>query len=290
MASLLSLGAGAGAVVAQVGPQEEEPWAPWGSATEVSFFMVNGVVGAVTAGVAAVLGGEDFSEALSGGALGGALVYAGKRAAMFTFPGSGLLGRQVAGVGGSVVRNAGQGRALWGALTLPLPLVRIDVDPRALRITAARLDLSETVALAYSVSREDLSLDWSASLDSGAPVLDSSEPLVGAGGHDAHGMMRYGVIIVDRTSLNPSHHVSGSERSSSWEAQYHRVRRHELTHVLQRDFAHRAAAGVLEEWLIRWLPGADGWQRGVEIGLASQWALVGLRPYVEGEAEFLEYR
>lgn len=277
VASLLSLGAGAGEVVAQVGPQEEEPWAPWGSATEVSFFMVNGVVGAVTAGVAAVLRGEDFSEALSGGALGGALVYAGKRTAMLSFPGSGLLGRQVAGVGGSVVRNAGQGRALWGALTLPLPLVRIDVDPLALRLTAVRLDLSETVVLAYSASREDLSLNWSASLDSGAPVLDSSEPLVGAGGHDAHGMMQYGVIIVDRTS-------------SSWEAEYHRVRRHELAHVLQRDFAHRTAAGVLEDRLIRWLPGPDGWQGHVEIGLASQWALVGLRPYVEGEAEFLEYR
>lgn len=250
---------------------QTDPWQPSATTGELAYLGFNTLIGAVTAGVLAKVRGEDFSDAAVAGALGGAVVYAGKRTAVLRFPAAGLLGRQVAGVGSSMVRNASYGDGALELLTLSLPLVRLDIDPAARRVTAARLNVAELVALGYTLTRDELVLDWGGSLSSGAPVFEAPHHEIRNDDGGVSGVMASGLILV------------GGIRSWSYE----HVVRHERVHVLQRDFAHVVWTGAVESWLIGLLPAGDRWGRYLDIDFLSRYT-----SYVamENEAQFLDDR
>lgn len=133
---------------------------------------INIVLGAVTGAGLRVLRGGSLREGLAsgmGGAAGGALVYAGKRVAVQRWAGAGLVGREVAAVGSSVVWNASAGRGGLDRLVLPIGPVRLYVAlDEGFRVTP-KLDVSSTVAIA--IATVDGSMEWGRSASAGAPVF-----------------------------------------------------------------------------------------------------------------------
>jgi hypothetical protein len=78
--------------------------------TEAVAFGANALLGGASTGLAALVRGDPLVPAFARGAGGGSLVYAGKRIAVDSRSGMGLLGRQVASVGGSIIGNEVGGR------------------------------------------------------------------------------------------------------------------------------------------------------------------------------------
>lgn len=88
---------------------------------------INALLGGATAAGMRLIRGESASESWSAfwtGTLGGGVTYAGKRVAVERFGGAGFLGRELATVGGSMVRNASAGRGVLEELVLPVGPVR----------------------------------------------------------------------------------------------------------------------------------------------------------------------
>src|SRR5690606_4516046 len=94
-----------------------------------------------------------------------------KRIAAEGFPGAGLVGRGVAGAGGSLVRNASEGRPALAEIALPLGPARLHLDWTDGLDARVKLDLNAIVMTGYAVARSDLELDFSSSLSAGAPVF-----------------------------------------------------------------------------------------------------------------------
>src|SRR5690606_5020089 len=77
-----------------------------GWVSEFTVLGFNAVLGGLTAGIRQWRSGRSFSDGCSRGFRGGGVVYAWKRSAAERCPSAGLIGRGVAGAGGSIVRNA----------------------------------------------------------------------------------------------------------------------------------------------------------------------------------------
>ena len=95
----------------------------WGG--ELAFLSGNAALGGLTAALIQELQGGSFWRAFLEGALGGAVVYGGKRIAVERFYAAGLVGRQVAAVGTSMVHNVSDGRGALERLVLPIGLARL---------------------------------------------------------------------------------------------------------------------------------------------------------------------
>ena len=103
----------------------------------------NTFIGALTGGLVQALGGGSFSDGFTRGALGGAIVYAGKRLSVGRFAGAGWIGREVAAVGTSIVRNASDGLPTVHRLVLPLGPLRVHFRPNGDQVVNVKLDLLE---------------------------------------------------------------------------------------------------------------------------------------------------
>ncbi len=260
---------------AALATQLPEPWTPSDRFGETAYIGLNGLLGAITAGIEAYLTDRPLADALLGGAAGGVLGYAGKRVAVEDFRGSGMLGRQLSAVGASLVRNAGTEDRLLASLMFPLGPLRIHVDPYERRIEHVRLQLHEAGALIYALTRDELELDWGESLSSGAPVFIVQNGTILHDGQEANGVTVAGVVIVEGT-----HRVSRD-----------RVLRHERVHVIQHDFAAHAIAGPVDDWFFRRVPALSPLGAYLEPAFAT--LLVGLSPFAdarEAEASFLDQR
>jgi len=222
----------------------------WSS--ELQVVGVNAALGGLTAGVVSKARGGSFFGAFGRGVLGGAGVYAGKRVAAARFAGAGLLGRQMAAVGGSVVRNAADGRAPFARLVLPAGLGRVYVD-RTTSATKLRLsaDLSTVVTTAYALSRSELRFDLAGSLSAGLPVFGARDGFQGTGWDGRHvaGVIWVRDAVADRQG--------GIVRSQ--------VLAHEVVHAAQNDFAFTVWSLPAEARLARRLLGPAS--RYVDLGL-----------------------
>lgn len=203
-------------------------------AGELVYLSVNVLLGGLTGGVFQELRGGSFSDGFTRGSLGGSMVYAGKRLSVESFAGAGLLGRQVAAVGSSVVRNASDGRASLAWVVLPLGPLQVHVSPRGADPTRISLDLADTYWIVYGFLSPRLSFRPGWSLSNGAPVFEARDARLAPGGDGVNGLTTGGVIF-----------LSTSRR---------RTLPHELVHVLQFDFVSRAWTGRLDEWLMDRLP------------------------------------
>ncbi len=89
-------------------------------AGEFAILSGNAVLSGVTAGVVQKLRGGSFRDGFVRGLTGGGVIYLGKRVAAERFSGAGLLGREVASLGTSMVRNASEGYGLLDDVVLPV--------------------------------------------------------------------------------------------------------------------------------------------------------------------------
>jgi hypothetical protein len=266
---------------AQTLADHEGDWASDGLG-EVAFLGLNALVGGLTAGLWQELSDGSFEDGLAGGALGGGVVYAGKRLAAESFPGAGFLGRDVAAAGSSIVRNAADARPLLDSLAVPVGPLRLYLTPREPGRPRVEANLRDLYWTAYGLAEDRLDFDPGESLSSGAVVFqadrrlldDDDRPILGAAGG--------GVVFL----------------SPMPDGQRERSLAHERTHVLQFDFVYHAWFRPLEDHLVGKLPGG-GWAGRVDVDAVTPILLWGgdllgwVDPFAgpgQAEAEFLEGR
>ena len=252
-------------------------------AGELAFLSGNAVLGGLTAGVFQTLRGGSFWPAFRAGVVGGAVAYTGRRIAVERFSGAGLLGREVAAVGGSLVQNAADARAAFERVVIPFGLVRFyvqsDRSSAAATHVRVKVDFPTLLATTYLVVRENADFDLSASLSSGTPVFRTRVRY--ADGY-WRGDQAAGVIWLHG---NPDDPAPDADRSG--------VFAHERVHVLQYDFSLVAWSDAGEAWLSKRIPGGGWVDRHLDLGLhLGVWGLANwLLPYEqrpwEQEAFFL---
>lgn len=248
----------------------------WG---DLGYVSVNAVLGGLTAGITSAVRGGPFFEPFAHGVLGGATSYVGKRVSGGGFWGAGLVGRQVAATGASMVRSAAFGDGLLDTLFLPLGPGRLHVPIGSDGRTGYRLDLEEVGWVVYSLTREHLSFDAGRTLSAGAFVFVGDERLRGEH-DDALGRAAPGVISIRDSGPVPQATLA-----------------HEQAHIAQLDHL-KIVWGLPLEGVLRKAVGlrTGTWLAHVEAGLGhypilwlltAPWSEHGSRP-LEREAEYME--
>ncbi|HEX5869912.1 MAG TPA: hypothetical protein VFY65_05845 [Longimicrobium sp.] len=214
---------------------------------------INVALGGLTGFGLRVLRGGSLRQGLESGvagAAGGVLVYGGKRVAVQRWEGAGLVGREIAAVGSSVVWNASAGRGMVDRLVLPAGPVRLYVTlDEGFRVTP-KLDLSS--ALAIAVASLQGGIDWERSASAGAPVFYRREPYAGA---EVRGQQAAGVITY-RDRLG---------RSAPSESRVETLA-HEQVHVIQRDQSFLFWSEPAEEAVLGSTPVGRALRRHLDVG------------------------
>lgn len=193
---------------------------------EIASLGANVLLGALTAGVQQRIRGGSFAAAFTRGALGGSLMYAGKRLAAERFSGAGLIGRQLNATGASAARNAGLGMPVFSRLTLPLGPVWLELDrTRSAGLDiGARIDAAALGWLVYGIAEDEVRLDAGESFSAGTAIFRTDGKLLRLDDDSAHagGLTSAGVIfLADVPAFDPDYGP--------------RSLRHERMHVLQED-------------------------------------------------------
>lgn len=194
---------------------------------------INAGLGALTVALGQAIRRDLSWREIAEGAGGGSIVYFGKRTASAEFSGSGMLGRQIASVGTSIVANSSRGDPALSALTLSFGPARMEVRlSQASDRIRTRIDAVGAAYIVYSAFQPETRIDWSSSLSAGTAVfVDSSPPEDWGGRHVA------GVILLKDTM-----HLTREAKAA--------VLRHESVHVLQHDFTYGAWGRPAESWLL----------------------------------------
>lgn len=249
-------------------PDETQGQYAWSS--ELGHATGNVLVHAVAGGVLAFARDGDFSEGFVRGAVGGGIGYAGKRVSVSGFPGAGLLGRTINGVGASVATSPPEQGWVPPQLVLPTgPFwFRIDTSTRRLSV---RLDLPSAYWIAYGLANPRLRLDLGRSAGAGTPVFVTEESEL----RDHGGVAAAGVIFL-----------------STSEPDLDAILAHELVHVLQYDSGSRLLTHPVDEFVGEWIgtPVTTAQSFG-HIGFSNLalWPLAKVfAPIREAEATFLE--
>lgn len=187
----------------------------------------NVALGGLTGGIGAQRSGGSFWRGFLHGAAGGGITLAGKQVGAARFSGAGLLGRQVAAVGGSVVNNTAAGRAPLARLIVPLGPLRAYVEPGGSRPVHVKVDAAHLVGMGYALTRPGARLEFGASLSSGAPVVRVGDEWGHRAAHVA------GVVLM-------------TDHAIAREGRY--ALAHERVHVTQYDFAFAAWSQPAESW------------------------------------------
>lgn len=227
LSASLTVGAAAQASCGSMSQCTAPPPFETGLRQELSTAGINALLGGVTAVATRLVQGEPVDGAFWKGSLGGAVVYAGKRVAVEGFDGAGLAGRQLASVGGSIVRNAAAGRGPLDELVLPVGPLRLYVS-RTGGITP-RLDMATVIASAGFVLAYDARLDLSQSLSSGAMVFRATTPMPG--------LTSAGALVLWEDGDIP-------------DSEGPRLFAHERVHILQYDQAFLSWDEGIERWLV----------------------------------------
>lgn len=277
---LLILALVAGAVRQAFGQASDRDWAT-DAAGEVAFTAINSLLGGLTAGLLQRLRGGSFEHGFTRGTLGGSIVYAGKRLAAESFDGAGLLGREVAATGSSIVDNAAHGLPMLHSLLFPVGPLHLYVTPAGPSPFHVEVDLHDVSWIVYGLAESRLELDLGESLSAGAPVFRAPRATLRIDDELVRGVTAGGVIVLS-AGLGP-----GAEDTLA----------HERIHVIQHDFIFQAWTGPLEDWIAGHLPRRMFRER-LDFDVAwpaFRWgtALLGWDRFAEPfevEAEFLEGR
>ena len=246
-------------LAAPAAAQEPSPRPGW--AADFTVLSANVLFGGLSAGMVQRARGGSFRDGFARGAAGGLGVYAGKRIAVGRWAGAGLLGREVASVGSSVVWNAGQGRPSFEEVALPVGPVRLYVRPAERRVRA-RVDAVSLAATAYAVARPELEWDAGRSLSAGAAVFNAPNHSMYVLDNPVRGLAYPGNVYLDGT---PNQDPGLFAESFA----------HERVHNVQADQIFLALGRPLQEALLLRLPGGRSLSRWVDLDL-SIFAIAGL--------------
>ena len=218
----------------------------------------NALLSGVTAGLVQELKGGSFRDGFTRGALGGVVIYAGKRVAADRFTGAGLLGREVAAVGTSMVRNAADGIGTFDRVVLPVGITRLYWQRAAPRGVQVKLDVVALGWTIYGIVEPELHFEAEESFSAGTPVFSTDNKVIDFSGDDEHaaGVVEAGVIF--RADVR----VWGRDALS-------RAFAHERMHVLQMDQLFLTLNDPHDDWLLRQLPGGRKVARYVDLNGAE---------------------
>lgn len=210
--------------------------------------LLNGAVGGVSAGIAAVVKRRPVARAVLTGFGGGVVMGVGKQVAATRFDGSGLLGRQLSGMGLAIMQ-----RATHDTLKIPFPVgpVTVELVPRARDRVRPRVNLMQSVATVYYLARHETTLDPRSTLSTAAPTFRVADIGFSTPWGLALGHMTMGTIVLGRDTDSP---ISGQ------------TLRHESVHVLQLDYANEIIGFPVERALVRMLPQGERIARHVDLG------------------------
>jgi hypothetical protein len=219
----------------------------------VSHLAVNGALGGFSAAMFALARGNNPWRAALMGFGGGVVMGAGKQVAGRPFDGSGLIGRQLASVGTSLVRSASEDTMV---VLLPMGPMTLEIRPRATDRVRPRVNLVGSATVLYYIIRADTRVDLGATLSAGAPVFRFPTETVSTHDGIIFGRMDFGTIILG-TPL------------SVIEEQQRMTLPHESIHVLQYDFLEHALSLPPERAILRMLGVGERFLRHVDIGVVS---------------------
>jgi hypothetical protein len=262
--AVLLTASGAGVAFAQclpplLPPEEQQPcverYPSWTG--ELAVLGGNALLGGLSAGVLHKVRGGDFGRAFLKGLAGGAVVYGGKRVAAERFGGAGLVGRELAAVGSSMVRNAGEGRGTLEQVVLP-------VGPLWVRLQSARpfvraqVDVVSLGWLLYGLTESELRFDAGMSLSAGTPVFLTHNRIVLADSDTAHagGTVAPGVLVLADVPL------FGREFAR-------RTFEHERIHALQLDQIFMTMTDPVTDAAMLRVPGLRRLEPWIEINLSG---------------------
>jgi hypothetical protein len=228
----------------RIAPRERTAGPPT-RAGELAFLSGNAALGGLTAALIQELPGGSFWEAFLDGALGGTVVYAGKRIAVERFYGAGLAGREVAAVGTSMVRNASDGRGALEQLVLSIGVARLylqGVNTSAAPVRArVKLDMLTVLATAHLALRDNVDFDVRATISVGTPVFFTRQPWT----ERSRTASQVGGVIW--LGSNPYAPYPSADVSTTFA--------HERVHVAQDDFSFLASGVRVESLLTERVPG-----------------------------------
>lgn len=136
----------------------------------------NMLVSGLTSGTLNWHRGGSFRAGFARGALGGAASYGGKVLAVKRGTAAPFFGRQLAAVGASAVRNAGQGQQLLSDVSLPLGPLHLHLVSGGPQRAWVSFDVLGLASLAGALLSYDATIDWEASIAAAAPVLVVADP------------------------------------------------------------------------------------------------------------------
>lgn len=146
---------------------------------EITYVAANALLGSLSAGLQALVRGDDVLRTAGWGGLGGAISYVGIRTATRERAGLQAPGLLITAAGGSIVRNAAEGRPALSRFILPLGPVYLSLDTQngvqpGIQVSARRL-----AYLSCLVVDGHYAFDVRASLDHLTPVFRTSGDQVG---------------------------------------------------------------------------------------------------------------
>lgn len=214
---------------------------------------VNGALGGFSAAMFALARGKNPWRAALKGFGGGVTMGLGKQVAGETFNGAGLLGRQLAAMGTSVVRSASEDTTV---LIVPVGPMTFEIRPTAVDRVRPRVNVVATTTLLYYVVRADTRIDWGATLSSGAPVFRFPTETVSTRDGIIFGRMDFGTIVL-------------GQKPTVLDTQRRMTLPHESIHIIQYDFLEQALSLPPERAILRKLGAGEGFLRHVDLGAIS---------------------
>ena len=231
-------------------------------AGQLTALTANMVFGGLTAGVIQELRGGSFKDGFTRGALGGSIVYVGKRVSAERFAGAGFAGREIAAVGSAVVRNASDARPSFERFVFPVGPVQLHVWPRQRRFDAS-LDVVAAGWMVYGFAEPELSFAASESLSAGTAVFRTDNRLIVNRSNRVHagGFAAAGIIF---QSFVPAWGDPFLERTLA----------HERVHVAQEDQLLYTIFEPATDWLLAKVPHGPSIARRVDFNFSAE--LLGL--------------
>lgn len=228
-------------------------------AGELASFSANALLGGLTAGAMRHFRGGSFGDGFVVGALGGGIVYAGKRIAAERFDGAGLLGRELSAAGISMSRNAAVGGPALSRFSLPVGPLHLNIERGDGVRVRPSVDAVAFGWIVWALARPELSLSAGRSLSSGTFVFrtDNEVLLVGNDSVHAGGLAAAGVILLSDV---PAFGDAYLERSFA----------HERVHVLQQDQLSALWTDPGADWLLARAPGGERIARYLDVNLSTE--------------------
>ena len=235
------------------GPLPEQVLGHLSGGERVAHLAVNGALGGFSAAMFALARGKNPWRAALQGFGGGVVMGAGKQVAGKRFDGSGLIGRQLASLGTSVVRSASEDTTV---VILPVGPMTFEIRPSAVDRVRPRVNLVAATTLLYYVIRADTRVDLGATFSAGAPVFRFPTETVSTRDGIIFGRMDFGTIVLGATPT-----ILDTQRRMTLP--------HESIHIIQYDFLEQALSLPPERAILRKLGVGEGFLRHVDLGAIS---------------------